>query len=180
MTGEEVNEQTVKQWSQDRTLAKYQVLHFATHGMAQLPYPNLNTPELAALVLSQFAAPRSEDGNEDNYLRVNEVAQLKLKADLVTLSACETGLGKVFSGQSVIGLTQSFLLAGANGLNVSLWKVSDEVTATLMTEVYKAAAAGQSYPEALTSVKRRFIAGEFGKKWQSPYYWSAFVYYGKE
>ena len=137
----------------------------------------LQIPELSALVLSQFATPRSEE--EDDYLRIGEVAQLKLQADFVNLSACETGLGKIYRGQSVVGLTQSFLLAGANGLSVSLWRVADKPTTQFMITLYQFVADGMGYPEAIVEVKRRFIAGEFGDEWRHPYYWSPFVYYGK-
>ncbi len=148
------------------------MLHFATHGLVE---PQI--PELSALVLSQFATAK---GLDDNYLRVNEVAKLKLQADFVNLSACETGLGKIYSGQSVVGLTQSFLLAGANGISVSLWEVQDDSTAEFMITLYELVNEGMSYPDAITEVKRLFIAGEFGEDWAAPYYWSPFVYYGRE
>jgi CHAT domain-containing protein len=173
VTGEQVNEATLKGWSTDGTLANYQVLHFATHGMIELA-----VPELSALVLSQFATARTAE--EDDYLRIGEVAQLKLQADFVNLSACETGLGKIYGGQGVVGLTQSFLLAGANGLSVSLWRVADKPTAQFMITLYQFVAEGMRYPDALAEVKRRFIAGEFGEEWRHPYYWSPFVYYGKD
>ncbi len=172
VTGEEVNESNVKLWSTNNTLARYRVLHFATHGMVE---PTI--PELSALVLSQFTTDKDE---EDDYLRIGEVAQLQLQADFVNLSACDTGLGKIFGGQGVVGLTQSFLLAGANGLSVSLWSVADESTSQFMIALYKLVEEeGMSYSDAIAEVKRRFITGEFGEDWSDPYYWSPFIYYGK-
>jgi CHAT domain-containing protein/Tfp pilus assembly protein PilF len=169
VTGEQVTESTVKELSDKGNLADYTVLHFATHGIA---VPEL--PELSALVLSR------KDNSEDGYLRVEEIAELDIQADFVNLSACETGLGRINSGEGVLGLTQAFLVAGAKGLSVSLWQVADESTAEFMVALYKLVEEqGLSYAEAMTEVKRRFIKGEFGKKWTAPFYWAPFVYYGK-
>lgn len=133
-------------------------------------------PELSAIVLSQF---EEEKDGEDGYLRMGEVAELDLAADFVNLSACETGLGKIYRGEGIVGLTQSFLIAGANGLSVSLWQVVDASTAKFMTELYsKVQNSGMEYREALTAVKREFINGDHGGQWRNPYYWSPFVYYG--
>lgn len=161
----------IKQYSIDGELAKYKVLHFATHGLV---IPEI--PELSALVLSQFP---EENQGEDGYLRMGEVAELKLSADFVNLSACDTGLGRIYGGEGVVGLTQAFLIAGANGLSVSLWQVADTSTSEFMTELYrKVQDTGMDYNNALTEVKRAFINGDYGSLWQSPYYWSPFVYYG--
>lgn len=172
LTGNSVSENKVKALSESGKLADYKVLHFATHGLS---VPSI--PELSAIVLSQF---KNEKNGEDGYLRMGEIAKLKINADFVNLSACETGLGKIYGGEGVVGLTQSFLIAGANGLSVSLWQVADESTAKFMTEFYRLLKeTGLSYSKALTKVKRGFIRGDYGKKWQAPCYWSPFVYYGK-
>lgn len=171
LTGVEVTENTVKEYSARGQLANFKVLHFATHGLV---VPQM--PELSALVLSQFP---EEDQGEDGYLRMGEIAELHLAADFVNLSACETGLGTIYGGEGVVGLTQSFLIAGANGLSVSLWQVSDKSTSGFMTELYKKVQdSGMDYSSALTEVKRAFINGSHGSLWQNPYYWSPFVYYG--
>ncbi len=149
-----------------------QTLHFATHGMV-VP----EQPELSALVLSQVAGDSS---GQDGYLLMDEIAQLKLQADFVALSACETGLGKIYGGEGVVGLTQAFLIAGASGLSVSLWQVADESTARFMLEVYRLQRAGShDWPAAITAVKRRFAKGDFGAAWKDPHYWAPFVYYGR-
>ena len=172
LIGDKVTESRIKQYSREGKLAEYQVLHFATHGLV---VPQM--PELSALVLSQL---KEKQEDEDGYLRMGEIAELNLAADFVNLSACETGLGKIYGGEGVVGLTQSFLIAGANGLAVSLWQVADNSTTTFMTELYtKVQNSGMGYDQALTEVKREFINGDHGKQWQSPYYWSPFVYYGK-
>ena len=193
-TGKSVDESRVKSLSKKGGLREYKVLHFATHGLV---VPEI--PELSAIVLS---LSKNEYNNEDGYLTMKEIAELDINADFVNLSACETGLGKIYGGEGVVGLTQSFLIAGANGLSVSLWQVSDESTMKFMIGVYKLVQEkGISYDRAITEMKRAFISGairtdkynikrgfklletdsEIKKpnKYSSPYYWAPFVYYGK-
>ena len=170
--GNSVTENRIKELSARGDLSKYKVIHFATHGLVVQ-----EVPELSAIVLSQF---KKEKEGEDGYLRMNEISELNIKADFVNLSACETGLGKIYGGEGVVGLTQSFLIAGANGLSVSLWQVADDSTSNFMVAMYKAVnEQGLGYSEAINKVKRRFIKGDFGKTYQAPYYWAPFVYYGK-
>ena len=172
ITGEKVTENKIKALSSSGRLTKYKVLHFATHGLV-VPA----VPELSAVVLSQF---KVEKENEDGYLRMGEIAELDLKTDFVNLSACETGLGKIYGGEGIVGLTQSFLIAGANGLSVSLWRVADISTSKFMVAVYELVQNKQlGYASAITEVKRKFIRGDFGSTYQAPYYWAPFVYYGK-
>jgi CHAT domain-containing protein/tetratricopeptide (TPR) repeat protein len=172
LSGAQVAEDKLKALSASGALGRYRVLHFATHGLV-VP----SVPQLSALVLSQF---QRERGGEDGYLRMEEIEQLKLDADFVALSACETGLGKIYGGEGVVGLTQSFLIAGASGLSVSLWAVADESTAKFMTGLYeREEAQHHGYAAAIADMKRRFIAGEFGEAYRAPYYWAPFVYYGK-
>ncbi len=171
VTGDDVNEHRIKALSEKGELAKYQVLHFATHGLV-VP----DVPELSALVLSQFSEERE---GEDGYLRMGEIAELDLKADFVNLSACETGLGKIYAGEGVVGIAQSFLIAGANSLSLSLWKVEDDSTAQFMTSMYGLVEKnGASYAESMAEIKRRFVRGDFGEEYKNPYYWAPFVYYG--
>ncbi|GAK51322.1 TPR repeat protein [Candidatus Moduliflexus flocculans] len=170
VTGADVNETKIKELAASTTLQQYRVLHFATHGDA-----NPEIPELSALVLSQ-----ADDEKNDGYLSAGEIVRLNFAADFVNLSACETGLGKLYSGEGVVGLTQAFLLAGANGLSVSLWSVADESTAQFMTALYQIAhERGIGFAEASSEIKRRFIRGDFGAEWTHPYFWAPFVYYGK-
>jgi len=172
-TGRNVTERNIKEFSGNGKLSEYKVLHFATHGLV---VPEM--PELSAVVLSQF---ENEQGKEDGYLRMGEIAKLDIKADFVSLSACETGLGKIYGGEGVVGLTQSFLLAGANAVSVSLWQVADESTSQFMVSMYdRVQDKDISYADAMTEVKRRFISGDFGDKYKSPYFWAPFVYYGKD
>ena len=193
----DVTESRVKALSDSGELARYKVIHFATHGLAVPEFP-----ELSALVLSQL---KKGNAGEDGYLRMGEIAQLKLQADFVNLSACETGLGKVYGGEGIVGLTQSFLISGANGVSASLWTVNDRSTMIFMVGVYQLVnEKGMSFAKAMTEMKRAFIRGEIttdsydsktGKikfstsepkptkaKFQSysnPFYWAPFVYYGR-
>jgi CHAT domain-containing protein/tetratricopeptide (TPR) repeat protein len=168
--GEQVSESTVKDLNRRGDLARYKVIHFATHGMVVPAYP-----ELSALVLSQ----RPTQG-EDGYLRMEEIAKLRLRADFVNLSACDTGLGRLYEGEGVVSLAHAFLIAGANGLSVSLWQVADESTAKFMAGVYELAfTRGWSYARAMAEMKRRFIHGEHGAAYGAPFYWAPFVYYGR-
>src|SRR5690606_20071386 len=118
-------------------------------------------------------------GGEDGYLTAPEIARLKMQADLAVLSACQTGLGRIYGGEGVAGLTSSILVGGANRALVTLWPVSDAGTMRYMTGLYELVAnQGLSLPEASTRMKRRFIAGEFGEEFRDPYIWAPFVLYG--
>ena len=170
--GDEVTEDKIKELSSKGELSQYKVIHFATHGIV---VPEM--PELSAVVLSQF---KTESGGDDGYLRMGEIAELKFNADFVNLSACETGLGKIYGGEGVVGLTQSFLIAGANGLSVSLWNVDDVSTSKFMTGLYELTEKrGMGYSKAITEMKLRFIRGDFGDSYKAPFYWAPFVYYGR-
>jgi len=195
--GKDVSEANIKEMSEKGELSKYKVLHFATHGLTVPDFP-----ELSSLVLSQID---NEQATEDGYLTMAEIVKLKIKADFVNLSACETGLGKLYAGEGVVGLTQSFLISGANGVSASLWTVNDRSTMIFMVGVYQLVnEKGMSYPQAMTEMKRAFIKGEItsdsynpktGKinfsnskpkptkaKFQSysnPFFWAPFVYYGR-
>jgi tetratricopeptide (TPR) repeat protein len=167
-TGSKVTKSSFSEMSKKGELRNYKVIHLATHGLV-VP----EAPELSAVVFSQFIIPKQGD---DGYLRAGEILDLDLKADFVNLSACEAGLGKLYSGEGIVGLTQSFLVAGANGLSVSLWQVADESTTEFMVGLYKLVKGkGLSYDKAMTEMRRQFIRNP---KWSSPYFWSPFLYYG--
>ncbi len=168
-TGKKVSENLIKQLSEDEKLGDYKVMHFSTHGVFIPEHPNLS-----AIVLP------AGDSSEDGFLHANEIATLNLKADFVNLSACETGLGKIYEGEGVIGIAQSFVIAGANSLSVSLWQVADNSTSTFMTELYKMVRdEGISYSVAMNRIKRKFINGDYHQAQVLPYFWAPFIYYGK-
>jgi tetratricopeptide (TPR) repeat protein len=171
-TGSNVTEKDIKELSKEWTLYNYKVLHFATHGLVVN-----EVPELSAVVLSQF---EEGVGKEDGYLRLEEIVELGFQADLVTLSACETGLGGINGDAGIVGFTQSFILAGANAVSISLWRVANDSTSQFMATMYGMVQdKGIGYAEAITEVKRRFISGSFGEEYKAPYYWAPFVYYGR-
>jgi CHAT domain-containing protein len=113
-------------------------------------------------------------GVNDGFLTVEEVTHLKLNADLVVLSACETGKGDLRPAEGVIGLSRAFLYAGSRGVVCSLRKVNDEGTSTLMQALYRHLKEGKPPAEALALAKRQLIA-----KKQAPYYWAPFILIGK-
>lgn len=172
LLGSDVSEARIKEMSRLESLAKFRTIHFATHGIA---FPD--NPSLSALVLSQTQknAPR-----EDGYLTMREIAKLSIDADQVVLSACDTGLGKLYAGEGVVGLTQAFFVAGARAVSVSLWSVPDESTAELMLNAYKIMQSKrQSFAVAMAEAKRAFIDGSVGdRRFVRPYHWAPFVHYG--
>ena len=125
-------------------LAQCRYVHLATHGLA-----DGDRPELSALVLAR--AP--DDPDYDGLLQMREVFHLKLDADLVTLSACQTGLGKELRGEGVVGLSTAFFFAGTPSVVMSLWNVSDVSTGLLMRRFYANLKAGQTKAAALREAK---------------------------
>ena len=169
-TGRNVTEKDIKALSDDWKFYDYKALHFATHGLI-VP----EVPELSALVLSQF----KEKGREDGYLRTEEIAKMEIRADLVNLSAFDTGLGGIYDDDGFARLIHSFVLAGVKAVSVSLWRVPGESTSQFMAAMYGLVQdKGMSYLDATTEVKRQFLNGDFGEEYKAPYYWAPFVYYG--
>jgi CHAT domain-containing protein len=153
----------------DPALGQYRYLHFATHG-----FLDSERPGLSALVFSMVDA---QGKTQDGFLRANDIYNLKLPAELVVLSACQTGLGKDIKGEGLVGLTRGFMYAGAARVVVSLWNVNDKATADLMTKFYeKMLKQGQRPAAALRAAQVEMWKQ---KQWQSPYYWAAFTMQGE-
>jgi len=158
-------------------LENYKYIHFATHG-----FVNSEKPELSGLLLAQVADSTNEQN--DGILYSGEIYNLKLNADLVVLSACETGLGKIKKGEGIIGLTRALLYAGAKNLMVSLWQVSDQSTSDLMISFYKNLLDEKSarltnqvrYAPLLQQAKLKMIGDA---KFAHPFYWSPFILIGQ-
>jgi CHAT domain-containing protein/Tfp pilus assembly protein PilF len=150
-------------------LSQYRIIHFATHGIL-----NTTRPELSAVVLS-LVDPKGQPQN--GFLRLNDIFNLNLSAELVVLSACQTGLGQNIRGEGLIGLTRGFMYAGTPRVLVSLWNVNDESTAVLMTHFYKAMLE-QKLPPA-TALRAAQLKMQLDPKWRSPYYWAAFTLQGE-
>ncbi len=148
-------------------LEGYRYIHFATHGIV-----DEENPTRSGVILSFDGS-----GQEDGILQVTEIMRLKLNADLVTLSACRSGLGKVVRGEGVLGLTRAFQYAGARSVVVSLWNVNDIATAELMKDLYESLKRGLPKDEALRQAKLKLLKGK-QRSWQHPYYWAPFVLVG--
>jgi CHAT domain-containing protein len=156
MTGAKATETRVRE-----SLSAKRWLHFATHGVARDDQPGQSFVALAA------------DGKADGQLSVGEVLELRLQADLVVLSACQTGLGKL-SGDGVLGLGRAFLYAGTPRVVVSLWSVPDEPTALLMERFYTGLVKGLAPAEALRQAQRATR-----QRFADPAAWAAFVLVGE-
>ncbi|MDQ3666985.1 MAG: CHAT domain-containing protein [Acidobacteriota bacterium] len=150
-------------------LSQYRYVHFATHG-----YLDSERPDLSAIVLSLV----DRQGNpQDGFLRAHDIYNLNLPAELVVLSACQTGLGKEIKGEGLVGLTRGFMYAGARRVVVSLWNVNDKATAELMRRFYRGVLKENLTPPA--ALRRAQAEMSQQKQWQSPYYWAAFVLQGE-
>jgi CHAT domain-containing protein len=152
-----------------RQLSQYRIVHFATHGLL-----NSERPELSGLV---FSLVDREGKQQDGFLRLHEIYNLQLNADLVVLSACETGLGKEIKGEGLIGLTRGFMYSGAPRVVASLWNVDDFATAELMKLFYQrmlkdGLPAGAALRASQLELSRQ-------KRWASPYFWAGFVLHGE-
>jgi CHAT domain-containing protein len=163
--GEDANEQKVK----SERLERYRYLHFAAHGVV-----DEENPGRSGIILSLGGSDK-----EDGILQMTEIMRLKLGADLVTLSACRTGMGKVVSGEGVLGLSRAFIYAGARSVAVSLWNVNDTATADLMKRFYRGMNAGTPKDEALRQAKLDLLNGRQAA-WRHPYFWGSFVLVGAE
>jgi CHAT domain-containing protein len=150
-------------------LSQYRFLHLATHGLL-----NSTHPELSGLVLSLV----DQQGQpQDGFLRLHEIYNLKLNAELVVLSACQTALGKDIRGEGLVGLTRGFMYAGAPRIVASLWKVDDKATAELMKRFYRAILRDGLRPAAALRAAQVELLKT--KSTEDPYYWAAFVLQGE-
>ena len=153
----------------DPELRQYRVIHFATHALL-----NNSQPELSGVVLSlvdRYGQP------QDGFLRLNEIYNLELPADLVVLSACQTALGKEARGEGLIGLTRGFMYAGAPRVVASLWQINDRAAAEFMRYFYEEMFVRHLAPAAAlraAQMKMREMP-----EWKSPHYWAAFVLEGE-
>lgn len=156
-------------WATGSNLNQFRILHFATHG-----FVNDENPELSGIVLSLV---NKQGKPVRGYLRMHELFNLDYPADLIVLSACETGLGKNIQGEGLVGLTRGLMYAGSERLVVSLWQVDDKGTAAFMEEFYKQMLQnGKSANEALRATQLKMWKH---KKWRNPNYWAAFSFLGE-
>ncbi len=149
-------------------VANARIVHFASHGLL-----NTRHPDLSGIVLSLV----DENGRpEDGFLQTRDIYKLRLAADLVVLSACQTALGKDVRGEGLLGLSRGFMYAGAPRVLASLWQVPDRATAELMKRFYRGILAEGLRPAAALRAAQMSIRKE--RLWSSPYYWAAFTLEG--
>ncbi|MBW4673200.1 MAG: CHAT domain-containing protein [Desmonostoc geniculatum HA4340-LM1] len=156
-------------WATNQQLSQYKMLHFATHG-----FLDSTEPELSGIVLSLID---KQGKSQRGFLRLTDIFNLNFPAELVVLSACETGLGKEVKGEGLVGLTRGLMYAGAARVVVSLWNVDDEATSLLMSQFYtQMLQQGKTPAAALRAAQLKMWEQE---KWRNPYSWSAFTLLGE-
>jgi CHAT domain-containing protein len=148
-------------------LDQFRILHLAVHGFADTQYP-----ERSALVLG--ADPQSGD---DGLLQVREIIRLRLNAELTTLSACDSGVGKLQGQEGISNLVEAFLVAGSKSVVASLWSADDTFASALMEQFYRHLAKGEDTSSALRNAKLDLLA-KYGDQ-VSPFYWAAFIAVGE-
>ncbi|MGE5735181.1 MAG: CHAT domain-containing protein, partial [Acidobacteriota bacterium] len=148
-------------------LTRFRLVHFATHGVIDTHHP-----EMSGLILS-LVDRRGRKG--DGYLRLGDIYKLRLSADLVVLSSCNSALGKDLDSEGIIGLPRGFLYAGAKSVIASLWKVDDEASAKLMASLYERIRRGERPSSALRGAQLEMLQHE---EWSKPYYWAGFALQG--
>lgn len=159
--GEEASEEAVK----NLPLEEYKVIHFACHSLLDVKFPFRS-----ALVLSL-----SREEKEDGFLQVREIWNLKLKANLVVLSTCQSGKGKLEKGEGVLGLPRVFFYAGAKSVVYSLWKIGDKPTARFMDYFYRFLREGGGKSQALRKAKLKMME----TRYRHPFFWAPFILNGE-
>ena len=150
-------------------MGSYRFIHFATHSVFDDEHP-----ESSGVILSLF----KPDGTpQDGTLRLRNIYDLKLSADLVVLSACDTALGKNIQGEGIVGLTRGFMYAGAPRVVATLWRVDDDATSEFMKGFYHAIFAQHASPAAALRQAQTEMRAQ--PRFRSPYYWGAFVLEGE-
>ena len=144
-------------------------MHFATHGLL-----NNKHPELSGLVFS-LVDPQGRPRN--GFLPAYEVYNLRLNAELVVLSACQTALGEDIRGEGLVGLTRAFMYAGTPRVVASLWRVPDSATAALMQRFYRALLVENRRPAEALRLAQESVRAE--RRWSAPYYWAGFTLAGE-
>ena len=165
---DKATESTLKKASDSGELKRFRFIHLATHGILGSA-DNIQ----ASLVFGLEPTTNSSQDN-DGFLQLDEVTRLNLNADLVALSACETGKGRLRRGEGVTSIARAFMLSGSRGVLCSLWSVNDEATAALMSSVYSKIQSGSNTADALLEAKLAMIDDNI-----PPFYWAAFIGAGR-
>ena len=157
------SEKTVKQNASD-----FAILHFATHGLLDEQRP----------ILSSLALSEDNDSTESNFWQAHEISKMTLHANLVVLSACQTGYGQFEQGNGIASLARAFMYAGAPSMVVSLWQVNDHATAQIMGYFYQHLADGLPIDQALRQAKLQYLKTAVGPT-AHPVFWSPFIHIGQ-
>jgi CHAT domain-containing protein len=153
----------------DPRLGDYQIVHFATHGLI-----NNQHPDLSGIVLSLV----DEQGAAQNgFLRLYDIYNLKLNADLVVLSACQTALGKEIKGEGLVGLTRGFMYAGAPRVVATLWRIDDRASAAMMRRFYEAMLKDGLRPAAALRAAQLSMLRD--RRWAASHFWAPFTLQGE-
>ena len=152
-----------------KNIKNYRIIHIATHS-----FINEQHPEISGIV---FARPKDSTDPEDGILYAAETYNLNLTADLVVLSSCESGLGKLIRGEGMMALTRGFLYSGASNVIFSLWNIPDLQTSELMIDFYRHMLSGESYSESLREAKLKLISNPSSAR---PRSWASFVLVGSD
>ena len=164
--GRKASEFELQRLNKAKELAKYRYMLFSTHG-----YVSPEEPALSAIVLSQTDTTTVADG----YVTASEWPSYDLRSDLIVLSACDTGSGKIMNGEGVLGLPYALYVAGNKNLLLTLWPIADDATQEFMQEFFTRLKSGDSAAVALSAVKRKFAQSD---QYSHPMYWAPFVLYG--
>lgn len=149
-------------------ISDFNIFHLASHASANDKYPDY----------SYLAFSESNDSTEGNILYIKDLYNMSLNVDMVTLSACQTGIGKLQKGQGMLSLSKGFYYAGAKSLVNTLWKINDKSTVKLMEYFYEGLSKGYSKSEALRKAKLKYLETTDDELLKHPYYWAAFVVSG--
>lgn len=158
--------------NQSRDLARYRYVVFACHGVLPGKVARLDQPALA------LSDPDPQD-HQAGFLTMADVFGLQFNADLVALSACNSGRGADVNGEGVMGLTRAFMYAGAPSVGVTLWAVETHSAKALNVDFFRHLHQGQSRAQALREVKLRLLGGREHPQWRHPYYWAPLVVFGE-
>ncbi len=162
MTGDEASLHSFTE-----NVTKYSMLHFATHAAANDEFPDYS-----------YLAFTGNDTAENELLYVKDLYGYNINADLVTLSACQTGLGKLQKGEGMLSLARGFKYAGARSLVTTLWKINDQTTSQLMENFYKNLSNAATKDSALRQAKLAYLSSSEDELLKHPYYWSGFMISG--
>lgn len=177
--GEAASRQRLLQLNDSVGLDRYQYLLFATHGVLPEQVGILNQPALVLADPEPFAPDDAAYQERRGFLTLGDVFELRLDADLVALTACNSGRGEYIRGEGVMALTRAFMYAGSRAVAVTLWSVESESAQRLSVELFRHLSTGASAAEALRQAKIAMLRGELGEKLRHPYFWAPLVLFGE-